>query len=330
MTRPATRHGRAAAAARGPAVTVALLGGMIVVAPWIGLGRAPLIAALVPARGAITAGLAITAVTAGLLLAVAPRRRRVIRPLAAVLTVLTIVSGAVVGFRGLDAGLTDSPEASIRVFEWNTNGGLVSADVIANAAAVAHADVIVLPDGADAADGVVGVLRRHGTPMRLFRAGSGAQVVVLMRTDLAHGYTERPGPDPDRTLVLTAAGRPTVVAVHASQPLSSGLRSWRRDLDWIASECRPGRAVMVSGDLNTSVDAFTATRRLGSCTDAASEVDAAGIGTWPTSLPPVLGMPLDHTLVTSSTGHAASWTVIRSEDRSGALHRPTLTTIAPA
>ncbi|MGN8050876.1 endonuclease/exonuclease/phosphatase family protein [Curtobacterium sp. 22159] len=316
-----------------PAVTAAavlLLGGGYVFAPWLGLGRAPVLAAVLPARAVVTIGLLGTAV---LLLVVAAIRRR-LRPAisvaAVVLLLLAGASGGIISVRGLRNDPPVVVPGDLRVFEWNTNGGLVGPRTIARAAVSARADVVVLPDAGDAsrAAAVDRALRTDERPMRLFRGGTDAQTAVLVRVDLATRYTARSGIDPVRSIVLTAPGSPTIVALHAPQPLLRGLAGWSADLRWVRDVCSPRSDVIVSGDFNASVDAF-AGAGLGACSDAASIVHGAGVGTWPTSVPTSLGMPLDHTLVEASAGLVRSWTVITAEDGSGARHRPTLTVVEP-
>lgn len=304
---------------------VVVLGGAFVSAPWLGIARAPVLAAVLPARAVVSVGCVVVAV-ALIVLGIVRRRVRVVAfAVGAVLVALAGTNGVVLEARGFDV---EPPRAAgLRVFEWNTNGGLVAPTTIGRAASAARADVVVLPDAGSlaAAEDVADAMRQGGRPVHVF-AEPGAQVAVLVRDDLAAHATRRPGINPVKTLVVSVPGAPTIVAVHAPQPLLRGLAGWRADLDWVRRTCADDAEVVVAGDFNASVDAFGG-GGLGACQDAASTVHAASLGTWPTSVAPALAMPLDHTLVSPAVGVIRSWTVVRAEDGSGARHRPTITVI---
>ncbi|MBF4597706.1 endonuclease/exonuclease/phosphatase family protein [Curtobacterium sp. VKM Ac-2889] len=325
---------RRAAAVRTTVVVATLLVGVaFVTAPWLGIGRAPVLAAVLPARSLVTVGLAAVGLSLLLVAVVVRRVRLVAASVGVVVLVVAVANTAVLGARGWDVGAVSGAGDSLRVFEWNTNGGLVGPQGVARAALSARADVVVLPDAGDrrAAAAVARSMGEHGRPVRLFMRRQGAQVAVLVRADLASGASMRPGVDPVKTMTVSGPSIPTIVAVHAPQPmLPGGLAGWRTDLRWIGEQCGRGADVIVSGDFNGSVDSFDG-GRLGSCRDAASAVHAAALGTWPTWLDPRLAMPIDHTLVGPSAGPSAgvvrSWSVLTAEDHSGARHRPTLTVV---
>ncbi|PZE24903.1 hypothetical protein DEJ02_14475 [Curtobacterium sp. MCLR17_042] len=309
----------------------AVLGAVFVAAPWLAVGRAPVLAAVLPARSLVSAGL-VAAGVALVLVAVVLRRTRAVRlvaaSLGAVLLVVAVANTAVLGVRGWDVRPVDGARGALRVFEWNTNGGLVGAQGIARAALTARADVVVLPDAGDrrAATAVARAMGQYGRPVRVFMGGAGAQVAVLVGADRASGASMSPGVDPVNTMTVSGPSIPTIVAVHAPQPFVRGLAGWRTDLRWVGEQCGRDADVVVSGDFNGSVDSFDGGGP-GSCRDAASTVHAAGLGTWPTWLDPRLAMPIDHTLVDPSAGVVRSWSVLTSQDDSGARHRPTLTVV---
>ncbi|MCS5514363.1 hypothetical protein NY537_16610 [Curtobacterium flaccumfaciens pv. betae] len=322
---------RAAAVSTTVVVATLLVGIAFVAAPWLGVGRAPVLAAVLPARSLVTAGLVATGL-ALVLVAIVLRRTRAVRlvaaSLGAVLLVVAVANTAVLGVRGWDVRPVDGARGALRVFEWNTNGGLVGAQGIALAALTARADVVVLPDTGDrrVATAVAQWMGQHGRPVRLFMGGAGTQVAVLVGADRASGASMSPGVDPVKTMTVSGPSIPTIVAVHAPQPIGQGLAGWRTDLRWIGEQCGHGADVVVSGDFNGSVDSFDG-GGLGSCRDAASTVHAAALGTWPTWLDPRLAMPIDHTLVGPAAGVVRSWSVLTSQDESGARHRPTLTVV---
>jgi hypothetical protein len=321
---------RAAAVWTTVVVATLLVGVAFVTAPWLGIGRSPVLAAVLPARSLVTVGLAAVGLALLLVAVIVRRVRLAVASLGVVALVVAVANTAVLGARGWDAGPVSGADDSLRVFEWNTNGGLVGPQGIARAALSARADVVVLPDVGDraVAAAVVRTMGQHGRPVRLFMRGSGAQVAVLVRADRASDASMSPGVDPVKTITVSGPSIPTIVAVHAPHPvLRGGLAGWRTDLRWVGEQCGRGADVVVSGDFNGSVDSFD-DGRLGSCRDAASTVHAAALGTWPTWLDPRLAMPIDHTLVGPSAGFVRSWSVLTSQDDSGARHRPTLTVVA--
>ena len=59
--------------------------------------------------------------------------------------------------------------------------------------------------------------------------------------------------------------------------------------------------VVVVGDFNGTLDDFGGPR-IGGCRDAAALRGDAALGTWPTAVPPLLAMPIDHVLLGSRGG----------------------------
>ncbi|WXF92606.1 hypothetical protein WDV91_08495 [Curtobacterium flaccumfaciens pv. flaccumfaciens] len=232
----------------------AVLGAVFVAAPWLGVGRAPVLAAVLPARSLVTAGL-VAAGLALVLVAVVLRRTRLVRlvaaSLGALLLVVAVANTAVLGMRGWDVRPVDDARGALRVFEWNTNGGLVGPQGIARAALTARADVVVLPDVGDrrAAAAVARAMGQHGRPVRLFMGGAGTQVAVLVGADRASGASMSSGVDPAKTMTVSGPSIPTIVAVHAPQPIGRGLAGWRTDLRWVGEQCGRGADVVVSGGL---------------------------------------------------------------------------------
>nr|WP_277348463.1 endonuclease/exonuclease/phosphatase family protein [Planctomonas sp. JC2975] len=216
--------------------------------------------------------------------------------------------------------------------EWNTNGGLVEPSVVAALAARERADVVVLPDAQIASTGsaYLAAFDAQGAPFRLYSGTSpSAQVAVFLSPGLGAGYPGViAGPDADTTIVLepSSSRLPTIVALHSPIPTPAGIARWRDDLSWVSERCGSG-SVLVAGDFNASVDDFGGPG-LGRCRDVATTMGAASVGTWPTRLPAFLGMPIDHVLLAGAVAHVRSFSVLTSEDASGARHRPTLTVIA--
>jgi endonuclease/exonuclease/phosphatase (EEP) superfamily protein YafD len=68
---------------------------------------------------------------------------------------------------------------------------------------------------------------------------------------------------------------------------------------------------------------------LGNCADSALSAGAAAVGTWPTSIPALLGTPIDHVMATVNW-QVTTLQVIESLDDAGSDHRPIVATLTPA
>ncbi|TNM59473.1 endonuclease/exonuclease/phosphatase family protein [Streptomyces sp. NP160] len=328
---------RATTWARALAVLIAASGAVLFLAPMLGWERWHLVAATLPARSGLT-----TAAVVGLLLTAGASVRRSWRapaiPLAASLALVTALHAPVVIARGTTTEPVAAPApGQLRVLEWNTNGALVTPDVVAQLAQEQQADVVVLPQRAlkDGNWGFRRAFNRAGYPMKRASAGDyRAQVSVWMTADLAPHYRYAYGPDPEKSVALIpvpagdpdAVGLPAILALHAPWPVGSTMDAWRRDLDWVTDLCSTGSPVVVAGDFNASIDDFGGAT-LGNCIDAAWQRDGASVGTWSTRLPTLLAMPIDHVLLTPSAGEVASFTVLTDQDGSGARHRPVMAVI---
>ncbi|TQM63019.1 endonuclease/exonuclease/phosphatase family protein, partial [Klugiella xanthotipulae] len=121
------------------------------------------------------------------------------------------------------------------------------------------------------------------------------------------------------------ATRPTFVAVHTTPPVSTHMGDWRDDLGWVERLCDQPN-VILAGDFNATVDHFPAD--LG-CSDAAQFTGAAALGTWSTSVPSLLGAPIDHVLY-SSSWRAVGVSITTDNDEAGSDHRPLTTRLTPA
>jgi endonuclease/exonuclease/phosphatase family metal-dependent hydrolase len=90
----------------------------------------------------------------------------------------------------------------------------------------------------------------------------------------------------------------------------------------------------MAGDFNSTLDELNSLSTkpgsdFGQCTDAGHASHSAAIGTWPTSLPALLGAQIDHVMYTSEW-RVVAMHVIRTEDNAGSDHRPIVATLAPA
>ncbi|MCU1472933.1 endonuclease/exonuclease/phosphatase family protein [Amnibacterium sp.] len=311
-----------------------LLGGLALqTAGLVGLGRLPVVAALVAPRDAETAALLVAVV---LLLLVAIRRRP--RPAALPVAVALLAAGVVglvpAAARGWTAESAGPPRAgTVRILSWNINGDLVPPSTVARLAARERADVVVLPQIAPEEHGAayLPAFRSAGLPVTAAPpiGGGRRQTVVLVRTAAGRYRSDAAWPAASDSWVTVRPSDPrlpVVVALHAAIPAAGGNTLWQAEAARAALACRDPRTIVV-GDFNGTIDDFGGPG-LGTCRDAAAERGAASLGTWPTALPPVLAMPIDHVLV------GRAWTVDRfsvltSEDASGARHRPILAVLAP-
>ncbi|WKK70937.1 endonuclease/exonuclease/phosphatase family protein [Rathayibacter oskolensis] len=114
--------------------------------------------------------------------------------------------------------------------------------------------------------------------------------------------------------------------MHAVPPIPGVMDDWSSDLGRLAALCSTEDDVVVLGDLNSTVDHWSGipgTAALGACSDSGTLANAAAVGTWPTSLPAVLGAPIDHVLF-SGRWDVSGYTVLEDHDDAGSDHRPVL------
>ena len=126
---------------------------------------------------------------------------------------------------------------------------------------------------------------------------------------------------------------PTLIAVHPVAPIPGELATWNSDLDWLASACR-GENVIMAGDFNSTLDHYSrlphdSGTTIGDCTDAGTLSGNAAVGTWPASLPPLLGTPIDHVMLTDNW-RVSGMRVVESLDGAGSDHRPVLVQLSVA
>lgn len=322
----------------------------VALATWpgfFGLEQTLPFAQIVAMRGAFVGGLAVLAVV--FLLFSPIRRTRGFTLSMAIVCVLGAVSGGVTtGLRGY--GETDLPaktESSVRVMTWNTLGSAPGAEVIAETAVAMDADIIALPETAQSVGEEVAVLMRDlGSPMWVHGEhynddvadGPQAwQTTLLISPELGDYAVIEASSDGTRVLPSAVAmpidgTGPIVVAAHAVAPMPQYMDTWRDDLRWLADQCVDGD-VILAGDFNSTIDHMSALgeadQDLGWCRDAAVETGNGAVGTWPTSLPPLLGSPIDH-VMHSQTWEATGSVVLTNLDDAGSDHRPLVVQLEPA
>ncbi|WP_309619813.1 endonuclease/exonuclease/phosphatase family protein [Salinibacterium sp.] len=326
------------------AVSVAL-GIALAIVAWpqaIGLSRAPITAHVVSLRGlAIVAAVVVAVVL--IVVATRSRRARVLASVAAVLlTLFGAANFAILASRGT-AGSDGSPAstAGVTVLAWNTLGDAPGASVIAELAIAEGADIVSLPETtATVGRDVAALMAMAGMPMSTFTLAydnnnPARSTTLLISTELGEYAVDETS---RTTLVLptviatpTNGTGPTIAAVHTLAPLPPMMLAWQQDLQFVQALCTRD-SVIVAGDFNATVDNFAGLgtdsgSTLGECSDAALSGHAAALGTWPTILPPALGSPIDHVLVTDDwvvTGVR----VIETHDDFGSDHRPIVAHLA--
>ena len=318
------------------AVLLALAAGLVVVA-WPGpfrLQRTAIIAQLVSLRGA-TAMAALVIVVMLLLFVLMNRSfRRFGSALALLVLAFGLVNAAVLATRGIgNPAFSTKSSSDITVLSWNTLGDAPGSDAIASLALDAGADVVVLPETTRAtADAVAGLMKEGGHPMTVHsiafdQVSKARSTSMLISAKLGeYRVDDRMGSTSTLPTIIArpASGSgPTIVAVHAVSPLPSELHHWRSDLEWLSKHCS-GNTIM-AGDFNATLDHMvglaTPGKSFGDCTDAASSTRNAAVGTWPTSLPALLGAPIDHVMVTEGW-RVTGMRVIEDRDKAGSDHRP--------
>jgi endonuclease/exonuclease/phosphatase (EEP) superfamily protein YafD len=101
--------------------------------------------------------------------------------------------------------------------------------------------------------------------------------------------------------------------------------NWRSDLDWLSTAC-DGKNVIMAGDFNSTIDHLAGFARepgttIGRCADAGIQSGNGAVGTWPSSVPALIGAPIDHVMATSNWS-VAGMRVVQNLDGMGSDHRP--------
>lgn len=311
---------------------------------WFGLERQPIIAHVVSLRS-LGAVIAVGLALAFALLAIAKALRPWALTMMSILLAFALATGLVSIARGFDnAALGPEHEGEITVMAWNTLGDEPDAQVIADAITSTGADVVALPEtrseiGVD----VSLILRDRGTPFWVHTTWTnegedyGALSTSLLISAELGSYTTDLSVGQTRTLPTIVARPddgegPVLIAVHAVAPVPHQLANWRADLEFLAGLC-DGSNVLMAGDFNSTVDHWfglaSPEHDLGQCRDSALATGSGSVGTWPVDLPPALGTPIDHVLV-SDHWVTVGTEVLTSLDGTGSDHRVMIARIAPA
>ncbi|MDF2978513.1 MAG: hypothetical protein K0S40_3241 [Actinomycetospora sp.] len=236
---------------------------------------------------------------------------RGLRPTAVTLGLVGLLGLAMVAPRAVgssEAGATGGPE--LTVFTASAYVGRADPDALAQIVRTRNPDVVVLPEArgrlrdslqqaiVDESGGEEGT-----SGYRVFAADASSDdspMTVFVRRELG-----RPTVRPDRdtefpSLIVDLAdvdGRAVrVVATHPQSPKPGDTNAWRRDVAALSRWCTGERPTIVAGDLNATLDHAELRDAIDGCTDAAEDVGEGLIGTWPSAVPRVLGVQIDHVL----------------------------------
>ena len=305
-----------------------------------GLSRTNPFAFFVVSHGA-SAAVALIAMVAvliiGMLAKGSKRIRRITRSLALWFLVFAIASAGLVVQRGWKTTTSEAKATHITVFSWNTMGAKATPAVIAKLALSAHANVVALPEtNYGAGRTVAKLMAAAGSPMTMLHTQFDPvyfahSTVLLISTSLGdYRLNQKIGSTSSSpSLVAVAPGKPTIIAAHAIAPDAAALGSWRKDLTWLAARCSEPNVIM-AGDFNASIDNVSGLgpAPMGNCGDVALKLGGASTGTWPSSLPTLLGTQIDHVFY-SAEWVPTAFSVITSQSSSASDHRPITATLIP-
>jgi endonuclease/exonuclease/phosphatase (EEP) superfamily protein YafD len=233
-------------------------------------------------------------------------------------------NAAVIAVRGTTASATTDATA-LTVLTWNTQGGAAGAAAVADAVVAVDADVVSLPETPEALAEEVAARLAEFHVLSVANGDEPSHATSLLISATLGDYRVEEAPVtlvlPSLVAVPVDGDGPTLVAVHALAPIPPMTGGWAADLTTLARLCeRPG--TILAGDFNATVDHLSLS---GGCRDAALELGAAGLGTWPAALPSWLGSPIDHVL--ASEGWTA--TGIALIDGAGSDHRALVAQLTP-
>jgi endonuclease/exonuclease/phosphatase (EEP) superfamily protein YafD len=328
------------------AVIIVVVAAGLVVAVWpqvFGLATAPVVAQIVSLRGLAVAVALVLVIALTLAALLAPSARRFAASLAVALLLFCAVSVAVLSTRGFgDPSFESATDNDITVLSWNTLGDAPGAEVIAQLALDTGAEVVSLPETTnDVGLEIARIMADAGQPMWVHtlpydQISKARSTTLLISVDLGEydvNLDERTTSTLPSVVATPQDGTgPTFIAVHAVAPVPGEMQNWRSDLQWLRDACASGSVIM-AGDFNSTIDHYSGLATevgatIGACADAGLATDNAAVGTWPTSLPALVGSPIDHVMATDDW-RVSGMRVIESHDKYGSDHRPVLVQLSP-
>ncbi|MGB3910853.1 MAG: endonuclease/exonuclease/phosphatase family protein [Pseudolysinimonas sp.] len=331
------------------AAVIVLLGAALLLAAWpqlVGIQREAGVVQVTTMRGMLAAVAVLCAVLFTLVAALSVNLRRFAGAVALLLLLFAGIQFAVLSTRGAGnlAFETKAP-GDLTVLAWNTLGDSPQAQVTIDLILTEDADIVVLPETSqEYARAVQSGLGAAGVEMQVIPLSydlisKARSTIVLISEDLGEYARDdsRGGTDtlPSVLAVPVDGTGPTIVGAHPVAPVPGEMTGWRQGLDWLAARCA-GDNVILAGDLNSTLDHYTgldaasdASGGLGGCRDGARVTGNAAVGTWPTSVPTLLGAPIDHVMATGNW-EFVGFQVITTHDGAGSDHRPVVAQLRPS
>lgn len=273
-------------------------------------------------------------------LALLVRRRFVVW----LLVVAVLASGVSVGkvaWRGFGGGVPPATASATTVLTVNTLNESVPPARVAALIVRNRADAVAMPETSKQyATELAGLLAERGHRMQVFggvpTATAWASVTSLLVSESLGQYEAGPQPSAatlDAVVVRRVGGRgPTIAAVHTPPPFLSisAPRTWEgvwRDGATRAVDlCRRGKADIVFGDVNSTLD-HEPLSELGRCADAAAATGGGGEGTWPSRVPSAFAAPIDHVFFDARSWRPVDTGVMHV---AGSDHRALVAQLRPA
>jgi endonuclease/exonuclease/phosphatase (EEP) superfamily protein YafD len=332
-----------------PAAVIVLLGAALLLAAWpqlVGIQREAGIVQVTTMRGMLAAVALLCVVLFTLIALLWVSARRFAGAVALLLLVFAGVQFAVLTTRGAgDLAFQTKAPGDLTVLAWNTLGDRPDVPTMVELILAEDADIVVLPEtSGEYARAVQGELGAAGIGMQVIglsydQISKARSTMALISLDLGDYARDdsRGGTDtlPSVLAVPLDGTGPRIVGAHPVAPVAGEMAQWRQGLDWLAARCA-GDNVILAGDLNSTLDHYTgldaasdASGGLGGCRDGARLTGNAAVGTWPTSIPALLGAPIDHVMATANWDFVG-FRVIASHDGFGSDHRPVVAQLRPA
>lgn len=267
--------------------------------PYTGLREWPVLSSIATPDAALASGFAVTAVGAVALAVLKPP----LRPLLLV-GLVALILGALFGARSLAQGWRNDANPpiakSVSVVSWNS-GNVPTEDVVKELAPVIKAnkiDVVILPEvGWLTAVDVGKKLAAHGFLNHTFAPESAnTSVIISDRLAALGSYSVDESTPPWAGVTIRpkniSAQTPVIVGVHFQQPAISSTSTWKMHTEWVRKMCSEDQYIAVVGDFNSTLNTLGSGSFPG-CRDVASAHGAGAAATWPTSLPPFMGIAID-------------------------------------
>lgn len=330
------------------ATVIVLLGVALLLAAWpqlLGIQREAGVVQVTTMRGMLAAVAVLGAMLFTLIAFVSVTLRRFAGAVGLLLLLFAGIQFAVLSTRGAgDLAFETKAPGDLTVFAWNTLGDTPEVPTMVDLIVAEDADIVVLPETSEEYARIVQAqLDALGVGMQVIPlsydlVSKARSTMVLISHDLGeYGRDDsRGGTDtlPSVLAVPLDGTGPTIVGAHPVAPVPGEMAQWRQGLDWLAARCA-GDNVILAGDLNSTLDHYTgldeasdASGGLGGCRDGARLTGNAAVGTWPTSLPTLLGAPIDHVMATENW-EFVGFRVITSHD-AYSDHRAVVAQLRPA